>query len=204
MLQIAGQLALPSSRSFEFVECKGRGHPDSIADAIADELSRRYSRYTLSKFGTLCNHWVDKCVLIGGQSAFSFGRSRMVSPMRLLVIGKATARVDGVAIPLRELARESAESVLASIVPNFVSADLEVEIMTNDYQGAGRPKSWYQPKSTVDVRPGAAANDAVICSGFYPLTPTEAITAALAGVFFRPEARAEFPFVGSDNKIFCH
>lgn len=203
MLHVTDRLSLPSDRSFEFVECKGRGHPDSLTDAIADELSRRYSRFTLARFGRVCNHWVDKCVLIGGQSAFAFGESRMVSPIRLLVIGKATAAVDGAAIPLHALARDSAIAVLTSVIPNFVPEDLEVEILTNDYQGAGRPKTWYQPGHGIALPP-ATANDAVICAGFYPFTTTEAITHALAELFFRDEVRAEFPYIGTDVKILCH
>jgi S-adenosylmethionine synthetase len=203
MLHITDKLTSPKDDDFEFVECKGRGHPDSLTDAIADELSRRYSRFTLLQFGRICNHWVDKCVLIGGQSAFTFGESRMVSPMRLLVIGKATTQVDGVPIPLEEMATECATDVLSSIISNFEPADLRVDVLTNDYQGAGRPKSWYRPGPGVALPP-ATANDAVICAGFYPFSPTEAVTRALAELFFQPDVRAEFPYVGTDIKILSH
>ena len=35
----------------ELVERKGLGHPDSICDALAEELSRGLSHYCLAQFG---------------------------------------------------------------------------------------------------------------------------------------------------------
>jgi hypothetical protein len=41
------------------VERKGWGHPDTLADHLAERLSRAYSRYTLERFGAVLhhNHW---------------------------------------------------------------------------------------------------------------------------------------------------
>jgi len=38
----------------ELVERKGLGHPDTIADATAEESSRALSRYYLEKYGCAC------------------------------------------------------------------------------------------------------------------------------------------------------
>lgn len=35
------------------VERKGWGHPDTLADHLAERLSRAYSRYTLERFGAV-------------------------------------------------------------------------------------------------------------------------------------------------------
>ena len=51
---------------FEIVERKGIGHPDTLSDALAEELSRVYSNYTLSKFGVILHHNFDKVGLCGG------------------------------------------------------------------------------------------------------------------------------------------
>uniref|UniRef100_UPI000ABB2C6C methionine adenosyltransferase n=1 Tax=Nocardiopsis alborubida TaxID=146802 RepID=UPI000ABB2C6C len=55
----------PSTDSgFNVVERKGIGHPDSLADLIAEEFSRRYSLHGLDRFGAVPNHWVDKVALV--------------------------------------------------------------------------------------------------------------------------------------------
>ena len=38
------------AHSIELVERKGLGHPDSICDALAEELSRSLSRYCLAQW----------------------------------------------------------------------------------------------------------------------------------------------------------
>lgn len=44
----------------EIVERKGKGHLDSICDALADELSNALSRVYLERFGSILHHNVDK------------------------------------------------------------------------------------------------------------------------------------------------
>jgi S-adenosylmethionine synthetase len=41
---------------YEFVERKGIGHPDTLADALAEHLSVNYSRYTKKRFGAILHH----------------------------------------------------------------------------------------------------------------------------------------------------
>jgi S-adenosylmethionine synthetase len=43
-------------RAFEAVERKGIGHPDSLADLIAETFSNLYSRHCLREFGSIANH----------------------------------------------------------------------------------------------------------------------------------------------------
>ncbi len=42
-----------SSLPLEIVERKGLGHPDTICDALAEELSRNLSNYYLDHFGMI-------------------------------------------------------------------------------------------------------------------------------------------------------
>ncbi len=55
-----------SSRSTEFVERKGIGHPDSICDGIAEAISRELSRHYLDEFGRILHHNTDKVQLVAG------------------------------------------------------------------------------------------------------------------------------------------
>ena len=57
-----------SKMPVEFVERKGKGHPDTLSDRASEELSIALCDYYLSHFGRVYHHNVDKCVLVGGQS----------------------------------------------------------------------------------------------------------------------------------------
>ena len=72
----------PTESDFEFVERKGRGHPDTLADGLAEYLSVKYSLYTLKKFGAILHHNFDKIGLLGGSSSVRFGKGNLVKPIR--------------------------------------------------------------------------------------------------------------------------
>lgn len=50
---------LPSEKRVEIVERKGIGHLDSIADGIAEGVSRALCKTYLSEFGKLMHHNTD-------------------------------------------------------------------------------------------------------------------------------------------------
>ena len=47
----------PDRAPFDAAERKGIGHPDSLADLVADSFSRRYSAFCRDQFGAVPNHW---------------------------------------------------------------------------------------------------------------------------------------------------
>lgn len=55
----------PGSAANEIVERKGLGHPDSLCDALAENLSIGLSRFYLERFGEILHHNVDKALLLG-------------------------------------------------------------------------------------------------------------------------------------------
>ncbi|RLF26679.1 MAG: hypothetical protein DRN14_06460, partial [Thermoplasmata archaeon] len=48
----------------EIVERKGLGHPDSVADGIAEAISRELSKFYLRKYGRILHHNVDKLLIV--------------------------------------------------------------------------------------------------------------------------------------------
>ncbi|MBM1154576.1 hypothetical protein DRN94_001710, partial [archaeon] len=74
----------------EIVERKGLGHPDYIADAACEAVSRALSLYYLENFGTILHHNVDKGLLVGGRAAPKFakddkGGGRVLEPIEIIV-----------------------------------------------------------------------------------------------------------------------
>jgi S-adenosylmethionine synthetase len=50
----------------ELVERKGKGHPDSICDAVAEAMSLALCREYRAAFGRILHHNADKGMLVAG------------------------------------------------------------------------------------------------------------------------------------------
>ncbi len=68
-----------ASHDVEIVERKGLGHPDTICDALAEQLSVALCRYYLEHFDLVLHHNVDKVLLWGGVSRAAFGAGEIVA-----------------------------------------------------------------------------------------------------------------------------
>jgi S-adenosylmethionine synthetase len=53
------EAATPLRAAIEVVERKGRGHPDSICDALAEDVSLALSHIYRERFGTILYHNVE-------------------------------------------------------------------------------------------------------------------------------------------------
>jgi len=73
----------------EIAERKGVGHPDTLSDLIAEEASQALCRFYLKEAGAVMNHNVDKALLVGGEAEPAFGGGRIVSPMEIIITGRA-------------------------------------------------------------------------------------------------------------------
>ncbi len=79
----------PFAPPVEFVERKGLGHPDTICDAVAEELCRYLARGYMERLGTVQAFNVDKAILAAGSVDIGFGGGQAVTKARLIVVGKA-------------------------------------------------------------------------------------------------------------------
>ncbi|MCL4346862.1 MAG: methionine adenosyltransferase, partial [Candidatus Thermoplasmatota archaeon] len=85
----------------EMVERKGIGHPDSVADGISEQVSRGLSRYYLKHYGRVLHHNTDECQIVGGQAKPMFGGGVVSEPIYILLVGRATTKVNGETIPFK-------------------------------------------------------------------------------------------------------
>ena len=104
---------------FEITERKGRGHPDTLSDHLAELLSRTYSKYTLNKYGVILRHQFDKLSLMGGKCDVRFGGGNFKSPIRLLINGRVTSKFGGGVIDTKELLIKTASDFLEKELRNF-------------------------------------------------------------------------------------
>ena len=89
----------------EIVERKGLGHPDTVCDALAEEVSLALSRFYLERFRDfVLHHNVDKVLLRGGAARPAFAGGEVDEPIELYLAGRATREFGGARIPVDELA----------------------------------------------------------------------------------------------------
>ncbi|WP_318570676.1 methionine adenosyltransferase [Salinigranum marinum] len=177
-----------ASRSTEFVERKGIGHPDSICDGIAEAISRRLSRRYLDEFGQILHHNTDKVQLVAGSTEPAFGGGEIVDPIYVLLGGRATKTVDGQRIPVDDIAIDAAgdyvDDHFQELSPDMVEFDSRIGETSADLQ------------SLFDAQGTPRANDTSVGTGYAPLSETDRIINGL-----EPELRERISAIGEDIKL---
>jgi S-adenosylmethionine synthetase len=181
----------------EIVERKGRGHPDSICDALAEEISLALCRFYRQRFGVVLHHNVDKVLLRGGQARAAFGGGKVTRPIDVYLAGRAAQRHKGVAVPVAELAVEACCSWLRG---NLHALDVERQVRLHCLI---RPGSVDLAELFARHRPGAVplANDTSCGVGFAPLSEVEETVLAIDEALPAPALRRDDPAFGEDTKI---
>ncbi len=94
-------------QQIELVERKCLGHPDSIADGIAESISRALCREYLEEFGAVLHHNTDQGEVVAGESVPRFGGGKVIRPIFILIDGRATKKFNNVAIAADAIAVEA-------------------------------------------------------------------------------------------------
>lgn len=207
--------ACPSPPALVIAERKGEGHPDTLADHLAERLSRTYSRYTQARFGAVLHHNFDKLGLLGGSSEVRYGFGRMVQPVRVLVNGRAAHSCGGVSIPVGDLIRGEAEAFFLERLPEVAEhLAIELNVTSNSSPGAvltaqGKPdrSRWFHPTSAADLREREQlfANDTSLGTGWAPQHPIEIFVRTVSDHFSGPDGhRVLNLWGGSDVKVMAY
>lgn len=185
---------LPVRKSpIEIVERKGLGHPDTLCDRAAEEISIAFSQYYLKKFGRVLHHNIDKCLLVGGRSEVCFGGGKVTTPLHLIVVGRAVEKGENEKVPLEEIARETTHKWLSERM-RYLSPEKNVVVETKIRTGSVDLRATFD--STIPL-----ANDTSIGVGFSPLTETESLVYKTEQFLNSPEVKQAYPMAGEDIKI---
>ncbi len=184
------------SLPLEIVERKGVGHPDTICDALAEELSRTLSRYYLDQFGLILHHNVDKALLCGGRSRACFGGGEVLKPIEIYLAGRATEIVGGARVPLQELAIESSRRWLRENL-RFVDIDRHVRLHCHIRPGSAELTELFLRQQEVKV---TLANDTSCGVGYAPLNTLENLVLQVERHLNSPWVKAVCPAIGEDIK----
>ncbi|NNG14564.1 MAG: methionine adenosyltransferase, partial [Gammaproteobacteria bacterium] len=181
----------------EIVERKGIGHPDTVCDALAEELSRALCQFYLERFGLVMHHNVDKALLWGGTSQPGFGGGRVVAPMEIFLAGRATCEYKDIKVPVEELVRESCSNWLRA---NFHALDPErhVKLHCLVRPGSADLVDLYLRQEETGI---ALANDTSCGVGYAPLSELERVVLQVEKTLNSPEIKSVHPDIGEDIKV---
>ncbi|WP_418154519.1 methionine adenosyltransferase [Actinoalloteichus caeruleus] len=184
---------LPHELPVEVVERKGVGHPDTLADGIAELASIRYSQHCLEATGAVLHHNLDKVAVLGGRAVFTNTSGVYDRPLRVVFGGRISTSFAGRTLPVREILQQAAVDHLRTALPGFARVDLEVRHETTN---SSKFPHWFAPRSFEDLpeRQAPFSNDTAYLVGSAPRSVTETIV-LLAEAWFRRQVWA-----GSDIK----
>lgn len=179
-------------QSVEFVERKGIGHPDSIADGLAESVSRALCKMYIERYGRVLHHNTDETQIVGGQSAPKFGGGAILEPIYILLVGRATTSVNGERLPYRTTAMKAAYSYLEKTCKNLdVDWDVVLDCMIG--QGSVDLRGLYETQHLL-------ANDTSFGVGFAPFSETERITLETEK-YINGRLWKKMPELGEDVKV---
>ncbi len=189
-------------RPTEIVERKGLGHPDSICDGIAESVSAALCNMYKEKMGTILHHNTDQVELVGGYAYPKLGGGHLVSPIYILLSGRATMEVfdkeknETVKLPVGTVAVNAARDYLKKVLRN---ADLEKDVVVDCRIGQGSVdlvEVFDRKKTDIPL-----ANDTSFGVGHAPFSTTEKLVLETEKLLNSDELKKEIPAIGEDIKV---
>ncbi|MEM3841137.1 MAG: methionine adenosyltransferase [Candidatus Micrarchaeaceae archaeon] len=179
----------------EYVERKGKGHPDTLIDGIAERFSVELSKRYIDEFGGVLHHNVDKALIVGGESDVHFGNCRITKPIEIILSGRASRGSNANSIPVEDIAIEAAKSYLRENT-RFLDIENEVIYTPKVLQGSKDLSALYERSADIPL-----ANDTSFGVGFAPLSDTEKVVLEIEKNLNSPEFKRSYPAVGEDIKV---
>lgn len=179
------------SQEVELVERKGIGHPDSIADGLAEAVSRMLCNEYIDRCGAVLHHNTDETQIVAGRSHPQFGGGEVITPIYILLVGRATKEFDDVYIPTDTTALRAAREYLEQ---NILNLDVNSDVIIDCKLGEGS-------SDLIDVfhRKVPGSNDTSFGVGFAPLSETERIVYQTERELMN--LRKKIPAIGEDTKV---
>jgi S-adenosylmethionine synthetase len=180
-------------QKIEIVERKGIGHPDTICDYIANEISVLLCKEYIKRFGKILHHNIDKSLLSAGEAENRFGGGVIKKPMLFVIGDRATYVYGKEEIPVDEIAVLAAKNWLKNNL-RFLDTENDIKFQVELKEGSAALTSIFK-------REKIGANDTSAAVGYAPFTPVESVTYETERYLNSKEFKKEFPETGEDVKI---
>jgi len=183
----------------EIVERKGIGHPDTICDYLAENLSRELCKWYLENFGAIMHHNVDKALLVGGVAKPEFGGGEVIEPIEIYLVGRAILERDGKRLEnVEEFVRETVEEWISKNLRHLdpkrhIKVHARLKPGSKDLVGLfeGFQKNGEIP----------SANDTSFGVGFAPFDTLEKAVYETERFLNSEKIKQEHPEIGEDIKV---
>ena len=183
-------------RNIEIVERKGIGHPDSVADALGEEVSKALCRMYKKEFGHVLHHNTDETQIAAGRAAPRFGGGNVIDPAYILLVGRATTDVgegkDLKSLPCKPVALKAAHDYLSKTFPNM---DVDSDIILDAKLGMGSDDLTGVYKAS-----GHLANDTSFGVGYAPYSITDSVVLKTEE-YVNGAMKKDLPETGQDVKV---
>ncbi|MCS3924376.1 S-adenosylmethionine synthetase [Methanosalsum natronophilum] len=180
-------------QNIEIVERKGVGHPDSIADGLAEAVSRALCKEYIDKCGAVLHHNTDETQIVAGRSKPAYKGGEMIKPIYTLLVGRATSEFNGEEIPTDSVAIEAARKYIKDTISNI---DLERDIIVDCKFGSGSTDL----RDVFNRNEMPVANDTSFGIGHAPFSELENIVYNTENKLNK-ELKQKIPAIGEDIKV---
>ncbi|MBU4077635.1 MAG: methionine adenosyltransferase [Euryarchaeota archaeon] len=180
-------------QEIEIVERKGVGHPDSMADGFAEAVSRGLCNEYIKKFGTVLHHNTDQVEVVAGRSHPEYGGGELISPIYVLLVGRATKEFQDKKIPTDTVAVRSAKQYLKTTLPDI---DPEHDVIIDCKLGVGSTDL----QSVFKRGKAPMSNDTSFGVGHAPLSQVEQIVYNTERQMVL-NFKKDIPAIGTDIKV---
>ncbi|MFZ3385364.1 MAG: methionine adenosyltransferase [Candidatus Methanoperedens sp.] len=180
-------------QEIEIVERKGVGHPDSMADGFAEAVSRALCNEYIKKCGTILHHNTDQVEVVAGRSHPEYKGGELISPIYVLLVGRATKEFKDIKIAADTTAIRAAKNYLKTTLPDI---DSEHDIIIDCKLGTGSTDL----QSVFNRRKAPMANDTSFGVGHAPFSEVEQIVYNTERQMVL-NFKKDLPAIGTDIKV---
>jgi S-adenosylmethionine synthetase len=182
-------------QQIELVERKGIGHPDSLADGIAESVSQALCKAYMEECGAYLHHNSDQGEIVAGESQPKYGGGSIIKPIYVLLDGRATKEFEGITFPTDAIAIEAARKYLGSTLGEL---NLERDLIVDCRLGVGSTdlRDVFRPCDSKLPR----ANDTSFGVGHAAFSETENIVKGVSD-YIDGDLRKKYPMIGRDVKV---
>ncbi len=200
-IAVSKAVTLPiEQQALEIVERKGKGHPDTLLDAVVENVGLKLCNYYIDNFGGILHHNVDKGSIAGGRARVTFGGGELLEPIYICVVGRATTEIfkdeQLLRIPLGTLTLSSMKNTLKKTL-RFLDPTEQV-IMDYRIKPGSADLTHVFDQSVDDI---PRANDTSFGVAFAPFSETETIVYETEHLLNSDAFKKKLPEVGEDVKV---
>jgi S-adenosylmethionine synthetase len=180
---------------------------------LAEYLSVNYSNFTLKKFGAVLHHNFDKVGLLGGKSSVQFGSGKIISPIRVLMNGRASFSFGEETFDVWKMLHDWTKEFLLKKFPTL-NPETDILCINNlsiasspgqqkDNKNKSARNFWFQPRALEDLPElkQLFSNDTSVGVGFAPYSLLEKLVLEIEDTLNSYTYKKENDWIGSDIKI---